>query len=343
MVKRALKSAVKATAIPVLDAIGWYGPQLKRLRACQSRWTILMYHRVIEDPTLDPFQLGMCVRREHFEQQMEFIGRDFHVLLVRDAVRLIARGEALPPGTVSITFDDGYRDNLEVALPIATRIGVPFTLFVPTGGVIEGEPLWWDRVICAVATTRRRTAMAPELGLPAELGELSLATGERALAAERILDALWELPPSEVAPAVDRVERHLAPLISASSFAPRLRPDQIASMHRRGIEIGAHSVSHPNMRMVTRAEAIDEMVDSRRLLESICGTAVEGFAYPGGRVSDGTVEAAQAAGFLYALATAHGINTAPYALHQLIRAGMPDGPMAEMRRTLARLAGAAEG
>jgi peptidoglycan/xylan/chitin deacetylase (PgdA/CDA1 family) len=284
----------------------------------------------------------MCVRRQHFEEQMEFIARNFRVVLLRDAVRRMARGEELPPGSVCVTFDDGYRDNLEIALPVAERVGVPYTLFIPTGGVMEGEPLWWDRVICAVATTARDAAPAGELGLPAALGELSLAPGERGLTAQRILDALWELPPAQMMPAVHRIEARLQPAADAAAFAPRLRPEQIVSLHRRGIEIGAHSVSHRNMPMVTPAEAVAEMTDSRRLLESICSAPIEGFAYPGGRVSDETVEAARAAGFGYAVATAHGINAAPYALHRLLRAGMPDGPVTHMRRSLARLARAAE-
>jgi peptidoglycan/xylan/chitin deacetylase (PgdA/CDA1 family) len=342
MVKRTLKSAVKATAIPMLDTIGWYGRQLGRLRRQRTHWTILMYHRVIEDPALDPFQLGMCVQRTHFEQHMEFLARNFHMMLLRDAVRCVARGEELPPGTMSITFDDGYRDNLDIALPVAQRVGVPFTLFVPTGGLVEGEPLWWDRVICAVATTSRDSAPAAELGLPAALDTLEFGATAGVSTVERMLDALWELPPAEVMPAVQKIENELAPPVDASTFAPRLRPDQVKSLHERGIEIGAHSVSHQNMPMVARHEAVSEMLESRRLLESICGATVDGFAFPGGRVSDQTVEAARAAGFAYAVATAQGINAAPFALHRLVRAGMPDGPVAQVRRSLARLLRAVE-
>jgi hypothetical protein len=61
-------------------------------------------------------------------------------------VGAIERGERLAEGTVALTFDDGYRDALEVVAPILARYGLPAILYLPTGYVGRGETQWVDRL-----------------------------------------------------------------------------------------------------------------------------------------------------------------------------------------------------
>lgn len=121
-------------------------------------------------------------------------------------------------------------------------------------------------------------------------------------------------------------------------------PAQLRELQRRGGEIGAHSVRHPNLRLLSAGETLDEMLDSRRTLQELCQAPVEGFAYPGGQMGGTTVQAARAAGFRHAVTTAGGINRTGCDLLQLGRIGMPDTPVADFKRAfsarLLRAAGA---
>ncbi|UZG45807.1 polysaccharide deacetylase family protein [Caldimonas thermodepolymerans] len=333
MLARYAKTFVKATVSPVVDALGVYDRRIAVAAGGAGHWTILMYHRVIADPAADPFRLGMCVRRDRFEAQIAWLRRHFNVIGLREAVDRLERGEPLPERALSVTFDDGYRDNLDVALPILEAHGVPFTLFVPTGGLDTDEQLWWDRVIAALAGTGRETLDTGALDLPGQPVRLSLSSWRRAITAEEVLQRLWTLPIDETLAAVERIERVLGPAVRPVVRAQRLSSAQIREMHRRGVEIGAHSVRHPNLQLVSCVHELQrEMTVSRQQLEALCQAPIDGFAYPGGRMNADTVAAARAVGFRYAVATISAVNRAPYDRFQLCRIGMPDAPLADFKR-----------
>lgn len=338
-----LKKLVKQVGSPLLDAVGVFDRSIERLRHDTSVWTILMYHRVIRDVRDDPYDLGMCVQLRHFEQQLDYLRRHFTVLPVQDVVQRLARGETLAPGTVSITFDDGYLDNLQVAAPALERHGLPWSLYVTTGEIDSGRAFWWDRVIRAVAVTERRQLDPRDLDhtqpFPAALGTeaLSLAPKDRRTTLTQLLDALWCLPIEGVMACVARLEALLIPGVAADigPQAARLSPTQLRELVARGgVEIGAHTVDHPNLALQSADEVLHEMNESRRYLEALLDQPVPGFVYPGGRMSQTVVEQARSVGFLYALSTESRLNQCPTDLMRLGRIGMPDSAPADFRRSL---------
>ncbi|MFN9450772.1 MAG: polysaccharide deacetylase family protein [Rubrivivax sp.] len=329
-----IKSAAKAVLSPVLDATGLYDRRIKHACREPETWAIVMYHRVIDDPASDPFQLGMCVSRERFERQIRYLCQRFNIISMADGFKRHAMGQPLPRRALSVTFDDGYLDNLTCALPILQRHGVPFSVYVPTGGMLEGEPLWWDRAITALAGTHRLELDLQELGLSESSDVRSLRGVFAPETAEAILDRLWSLPPAACADSLERLERALAPLRSSAAKAPRLSIDQLRELHRQGVEIGAHSVSHPNLTLLDAARCRHEVVHGRQQLEDWLQTDVVGFAYPGGRINEVSHAAVVEAGFGYGLSTDTGLNRAPLQRHQLLRIGMPDAHLADFRRSV---------
>jgi peptidoglycan/xylan/chitin deacetylase (PgdA/CDA1 family) len=65
---------------------------------------------------------------------------------------------------------------------------------------------------------------------------------------------------------------------------------QLRELHASGVEIGAHTVSHPRLGTLTAAAARAEIAGSKAILERVLGTAVDSFAYPFGSRADFTVE-----------------------------------------------------
>ncbi len=267
----------------------------------QGRLSIFIYHRVLEhaDP-LFPDE----VDRKRFDQSMRWISEWFKVLPLAEAVARLKRGE-LPARAAAITFDDGYADNYLHALPILQRHGLPATFFISTG-FLDGGRMWNDSIIEAVRNAKADRIDCAELGL----GELAVETvAEKRASLERIIPAVKHLQPEVREGAVSHiVDRCRAQLPSDLM----LTTAQLCALHGAGMEIGAHTVSHPILSNCSAADARREMADSRDRLEAVLGARVGLFAYPNGKLGrDYRIEHREMAmglGFDAAVSTNWGAN-----------------------------------
>src|SRR5512143_3272728 len=92
----------------------------------RGRLSILIYHRVLA--TSDPLN-NWDPTAAQFDRQMQMLSAYFTPLLLADAIERMVAGR-LPPRAVAVTFDDGYSDNVQAALPILLRHGVAATFFI---------------------------------------------------------------------------------------------------------------------------------------------------------------------------------------------------------------------
>lgn len=272
---------------------------------------ILTYHRVVatRDPLM-PDEPDAAL----FARQLDWIAGVFNVLTVNEAVRLRREGR-LPPRSLCITFDDGYANNAEVALPLLSERGLKATFFVATG-FIDGGAMWNDLVIESV-----REAIGP-----LDLSELGLGRYElpddaaRRAAIGHILGQLKYRPREQREADVDAIARH-----AGATRRPQLMmtEEQIRSLARAGMEVGAHTVNHPILKRLPSDAAAQEIATSRERLALILGAPPPSFAYPNGR--PGTdyerehVEMVAAAGFDSAVSTAWGCVTSGRESFQLPR------------------------
>lgn len=237
-----------------------------------GRLSILIYHRVL--PERDPI-FPEDVDAQDFEQHMALLSTCCNVLPLSDAVRRLRAGR-LPPAAACVTFDDGYADNVEVALPILNRYGIPATVFV-AAGYLDGGRMWNDSVIEFV-----RCAPGPQLNLSTyQLGCFEIGTPlMRRKAIQALLGKLKYLPARARQETVDALCR-----TSAQPLPDHLmmRSDGVRKLHAAGIEIGAHTVSHPILAGLDIGAAKREIGNGRDALEGIIRAPVKIFAYPNGR------------------------------------------------------------
>jgi len=269
--------------------------------AC-ARLSILIFHRVL--PERDPLFPGE-VTAEQFSAICAWLQRWFNPLPLHDAARRLSDG-TLPSRALAITFDDGYADNHDVAMPILRRHGLTATFFVATG-FLDGGRMWNDTVIEAV----RRTNVA-ELnlrGTMAEgLGALPVTTvQERQAAIDRLIGATKYLASPDRAAWVAAIAERAAATLPDDLM---MRSDQVRALMRGGMSIGAHTVSHPILTGLP-VDAIErEIRNGREHLQAIVGDRVSVFAYPNGRPGTDygpeAVEVVRSLGFDAALSTAWG-------------------------------------
>ena len=105
---------------------------------------ILMYHSIARAEAASFIEPRNRMAPEMFERQMEFLSTHRRVVPLTQVVEEIAIGASPVAGTVCITFDDGYLDNLTIAAPILEKYGLPATLYLATGYVERSETQWAD-------------------------------------------------------------------------------------------------------------------------------------------------------------------------------------------------------
>ena len=103
----------------------------------QNKVLTLYYHRI---NILESDYNLLGVSPIKFRQQMLYLKQNYQI------VRFEEDWSLLDQDAVSITFDDGYRDNLEYALPILEELEIPATIFISTGTIKQERELWWDEL-----------------------------------------------------------------------------------------------------------------------------------------------------------------------------------------------------
>lgn len=266
--ERGLGAAAGSLALRGL--LGMLSPQGPR-----ARLSILIFHRVLPAPDpLMPYEPDV----ERFDRVLGWLADWFVVLPLGEAVERLAAAR-LPARAACITFDDGYADNYTCALPALQRHGLPATFFVATG-FLDGGRMWNDVLIEAVRATPKERLDLERLGL----GILPTTTAaEKCAALSRIIPALKHLPPAE---RTDRVA-DVVELCGTTTDTPLMMTSaQVRALRAAGMEIGAHTVTHPILAKCDERTVRDEIAQSRECLEALLGERVGLFAYPNGKLGN---------------------------------------------------------
>jgi peptidoglycan/xylan/chitin deacetylase (PgdA/CDA1 family) len=253
-----VRKAVVASTVRLMSAGG------------RGRLTVMIFHRVL--PAHDPFfPYDPDVRQ--FASIMTAVASQFTPLSLGDALRALEAG-TLPPRAVCVTFDDGYADNLPLAVPILARCGIPATVFVASG-FLDGRIMWNDRVIEAVKCAKGDFMDLTDLGLGVHrLGGIA----DNVLLVRTLINKLKYL----AAEAREQVTLELALRFAPNQTSPMLSRAQVCQLHDAGVEIGGHTVTHPILSRTDSATAYREIADNKDDLEGLVGHRLRFFAYPNG-------------------------------------------------------------
>jgi len=260
---------------PIASALLHAAGNLVSPGGARGRLSILIYHRV--PAAADPMFAGE-IDAAAFSRQMALLVSNFNVLPLSEAVQRLPRGD-LPARAACVTFDDGYADNHDVAMPILRRLGISATFFIATG-FLDGGRMWNDTIIETVRRIQNPVLELTGLGLDAyPLNSIE----ERRAAVQRLLKALKHRPHAERSEIVERIAALAEQPLPGDRMMTRR---QVRALYDAGMEIGGHTVTHPILSRVSLGEAEREIAEGKEALESVIGAPVKLFAYPNGRPTE---------------------------------------------------------
>ncbi len=299
---------LKDRTLAVSNRVGasrWFGQSGWRRR----RLLILCYH-------------GISLRDEHewnpalymapqlLERRLEALHRNrCAVLPLGEAIERLYRND-LPERAVALTFDDGYFDFQERALPRLTAYGFPATVYLPTLRCEHNFPIVNVLVSYLLWMRRDRDLRAPDVP---GLGEdrYPLRTREqRRLVLDRIAAAIDPVdpPPEERDAIARRIASHLGleyDQFAAERLLTLLRPDEVASLSTRGISFELHT--HRHRTPEHDAMFVEEIRENAMRIRQMTGVAPRHFCYPSGVYRMSYLPLLEAEGVVSATTTRPGI------------------------------------
>lgn len=317
VVRRSLKSFLASAA--------YYSGVLNpcvRIRARQGA-LILAYHRIntreyIRGNAVMP---GMFISSETFKAQVDWFRDNFQLVKLSDMIGWIRKARNWEAPLCAITFDDGWYDNYEYAVPILREYSVPATVFVIGNRIGSSEPDCWDmcfEIVQGVSNLPRDLTGNEEIDCL-----ISAETHDRIEKARMAVNGLRKLAVRELEQVYRRLRWYYGEMLEASAISKRYRKldwQDIRGMEKYGIEFGYHSKNHYILTQVRNEDMYDEirLPYERATEEGVTINRI--FCYPDGRYDTHVMDALKVLGYEGAVMLGGGFNritTNPYALRRL--------------------------
>jgi O-antigen/teichoic acid export membrane protein/peptidoglycan/xylan/chitin deacetylase (PgdA/CDA1 family) len=259
---------------------------------------VLCYHR-IGVPAPDAHDTALwSATQDEFDHQLSFLKRRADVVSGDD---LPAALEARRGRHIALTFDDGYRDNYELAYPVLRANGLSAVFFLATGFLDRPRLAWWDEIAWMVRSSPHTELQPGEwLSAPVPFDELGHEAAVLALAS-----AYLRLDESNTEAFLDWLGRasgsgRADPTLAGSTW---MTWDMVREMRHGGMVFGAHTVDHPVLARCSVARQRREIAGSVARIGDELGEAPALLSYPiGSRSSfdERTLACAREAGITHA-------------------------------------------
>ncbi len=322
------------------------GGILQILEALAHRRCLLAlnYHRVgacVDNPYDDGV---FSATADAFRDQMRYLRAKFEILGPQELARTADGGFHFKRAAVIITFDDGYRDNYELAFPILRELEVPAFFFIPTVFIDRPRLPWWDRIAYILKAT---SVDRLRLDVPQVL-ELDLPQVGRKRAIRQVLHLYKTAGGCDEQTFFAHLQERAGVAVDPDALGQKLFMswDQIWQLRAAGMGIGSHTRSHRILAHLARDEQEEELSTSKARLDQMLGEPVEAIAYPVGSAqafSGLTKSLARDAGYRLGFSQYGGINrpgrTDPFDIHRIAVERSVTFPLFRTRAILHNLTG----
>ena len=261
---------------------------------------IIMYHGVRKGKQRIN---GRHITAGEFERQLRYFSRHFAVVPLPEICEMKIRGIVPVRRTIALTFDDGFLNNVTVALPLLRKYGMPATFFLCTAAIEDTSYLHPSDLLdlARVAGGTDEISIAGDTFARQGHQLRSIATGRNAyeqvssLPLDRWHSVMNTLKGKfEVNKLTADVNKELYALIDDTSI------DQFVNDDLAGI--GSHSHHHVDLTQLQEEEIFRELESSKKILGAHTAKPVESVAFPYGYYNATVIRQARALGFRYLIA-----------------------------------------
>jgi len=258
---------------------------------------ILAYHRIF-NPVNDPILLS--VNPENFESQLKIISQHYKPISLPDLAKAI-RNKSVPNRAIVLTFDDGYVDNLLFAKPLLEKYQIPATIFITTHGITNLREPWWDelekiillppslpkKLSCVIANKSYHWDITVQKDHVSHLQGWNISQNNYPNDRFKLYMALHNiiklLLPSQQEEIINFLSSWANVPLKNRPHYRIMNQQEIQELHKSHvIEIGSHTVTHPQLATQSYQDQLFELSTSKKQLEAIIQQPVTSFSYPFG-------------------------------------------------------------
>jgi peptidoglycan/xylan/chitin deacetylase (PgdA/CDA1 family) len=260
---------------------------------------VLGLHRVLTNTerSLTNSLDGMILGDDTYVELLEYLQRRFHVISLDAFLAQVGPKSTNSKPICLVTFDDGWIDTYSTAFPTLRKLGLPAVVFLATDSIGTRGGFWVEGVKRAWGTTAFREQMKTALS--------DLRGAKAAVHADLVEAIEWlkHMPTEKRNTILERIGPAEQSGDGYDEVDSMLSWEQALEMSNAGIEMGAHSVSHPLLSYEEDAAVERELRLSRQALEARLGKQVRAFAYPNGDWNERVRKQVEQAGYQCAFTT----------------------------------------
>jgi peptidoglycan/xylan/chitin deacetylase (PgdA/CDA1 family) len=218
---------------------------------------------------------------KYFEEQMKYLKNNYEVVSLQVALKDLNRKQVI------ITFDDGYKNNMDVAYPILKKLGLKATVYVTCDFIDNNTFTWWDKLDYADLNNIAQS--------------LKTLTPEEIIIKSNKLTNIGDISKPKI-----------------YDFMSWKDVEKIKGV----FEIGSHTLTHPILTNIPIKLVSKEFVESKKKIEKKLKIKINSLAYPNGNYNDKIIKIAENAGYNNAVLYKKGNNTESTNKYSLLRRGI---------------------
>ena len=258
-------------------------------------------------PQSSPAQIDWC---------LSVIKRYYNFISFDEAIAIL-KGDKPPVdyGFV-LTFDDGYRNNIEDALPVLRKHGASMTIFIPVSNVENRKPLWFDRLDYVLQSAAGDGHMFQVGGKTFQFStsgkdalQLSYANFRKMIKEELTDEKEFSSKIEEIITHFERSNgQKLGDIFEDDPWSALLKWEEIIRVQGNDVCFGSHTMDHYRVGNLKKDVLQYQFLESKKFIENRTGNDCKYIAYPDDSFTEAAALVASECGYKAAVTTMEGIN-----------------------------------